>query len=39
MVASIVELVLALLCLGAAGRILIGLIDAQRGPRRRKRSR
>lgn len=39
MLASIVELILALLCLGAAGRILIGLIDAQRGPAKRKRER
>jgi len=36
-VASIVELVLALICLGVAGRILIGLIDAQRGSARRKK--
>jgi hypothetical protein len=39
MLASIVELILALICLGAAGRILIGLIDAQRAPGKRKRSR
>jgi hypothetical protein len=39
MVASIVELILALLCLGVAGRILIGLIDAQRTPRKRKPDR
>lgn len=39
MFASIVELILALMCLGVAGRILIGLIDAQRSAGKRKRSR
>jgi hypothetical protein len=39
MVASMVELILALICLAAAGRILIGLIDAQRASGRRRRGR
>ena len=39
MLASIVELVLALLCLVAAGRIVIVLIDAQRASGKRRRGR
>jgi hypothetical protein len=33
--ASIIELVLALICLAAAGRILIGLIDGRRNARKK----
>lgn len=34
MIASMVELVLALACIGIAGHLVIRLIDAQRGGRR-----
>jgi hypothetical protein len=39
MLASIIELLVALVGLAVAGRILIGLLDAQRSPRGRKKSR
>ena len=34
MIASVVELLLALICLGTAGRIIIQLLDRQRRPKR-----
>jgi hypothetical protein len=37
MLTSLVEMIIALICLAVAGRIVIGLIDEQRSGARRRR--